>query len=70
MITFTFTINPQTQEAVFVGNIEPQVALGILQQIVISEAVRKSRNTSKEERNDGTGRAVEKARVTTSQDKT
>ena len=43
MIIFTFALNPQTQEAAFAGNIEPQMALQILQQLIIAEAIRKAR---------------------------
>jgi len=41
-IIFAFTINTETQEAAFSGNIEIQPALGILQQIAIAEAVKKA----------------------------
>jgi len=43
MLTFTFTINPGNQEAVFAGDIEPEQALQILRQIVIAQAVQKAR---------------------------
>ena len=43
MLTFTFTINPGNQEAVFAGDIEPEQALQILQKLVIAQAVQKAR---------------------------
>ena len=58
MLTFTFTINPQTQEATFAGNIDIQVALQILQNIVISDAVRKAKEASKEVKPDGESKDV------------
>ncbi len=39
---FTFTFNPDTKESTYVGNIEPPVALGVLQQIVIAYLVKKA----------------------------
>ena len=42
-IIFTFTVNTETQEANFSGNIQPRVALQFLQDIVISEAVRQAK---------------------------
>lgn len=47
MLTFTFTINPETQEAVFAGNIEPQAALNVLQQLAIADAIKKARQGDK-----------------------
>jgi len=47
-IIFTFTINLETQEAAFAGNIEPQAALQILQQIVIMNTVQKISNERKD----------------------
>lgn len=38
-IIFAFTINPDTKEAAFSGNITPGVALQLLQDIVIAQAV-------------------------------
>lgn len=45
MFIFTFTFNPETQEAAFAGNIEIQQALQILQQLVIADAVKKAQET-------------------------
>lgn len=42
MLTFTFTINPETQEAVTAGNISSMTALQYLQQIAISEGIKKA----------------------------
>jgi len=58
LMTFTFTLDPDTQEAIFAGNIEPQVALQILQNIVISDAVRKAKEASKEVKPDGESKDV------------
>ena len=41
-IIFAFTINTETQEATFSGNVEPQAALQVLQQLAIAEAVKKA----------------------------
>ncbi len=38
-IIFAFTFNPETKEAVFSGNVKPAIALKILQEIVITDAV-------------------------------
>lgn len=54
ILTFTFSINQETNEAVFSGNILPQVALQLLQSIVIAEAVRQSKEQLKEVK-DGKG---------------
>jgi len=42
-VIFTFTVNTDTQEAAIAGNIEPQVALQILQQLVIANAIKQAR---------------------------
>ena len=39
---FSFSINLETQEAAIAGNIEPQVALQILQQLVIANAIKQA----------------------------
>lgn len=41
-IIFAFAFNPENKEAVFSGNVEPVVALKILQDIVIADLVKKS----------------------------
>lgn len=41
-VIFTFTINTDTQEGNFAGNVEPKVALNILQQLVIADAVKRN----------------------------
>ena len=43
LIIFSFALNPETQEAAIAGNIEPQVALQILQQLVIANAIKQAR---------------------------
>ena len=52
---FSFSINLETQEAAIAGNIEPQVALQILQQLVIANAIKQARQQEiKEETVEGT----------------
>lgn len=46
-IIFAFTINPETKEADWCGNVQPAVALQILQKIVIAEAVNKVETSKK-----------------------
>jgi len=56
-VIFTFTVNTDTQEAAIAGNIEPQVALQILQQLVIANAIKQARQQEikdKEETVEGT----------------
>ena len=52
-VIFTFTVNTDTQEAAIAGNIEPQVALQILQQLVIANAIKQAIK-DKEETVEGT----------------
>lgn len=49
LILFSFSVNTDTQEAAFSGNIEPQVALQLLQNIAISDAVQKANQKLEEE---------------------
>lgn len=42
MLTFTFTVNDKTGEAVFAGNINPMEALKILQDIAINDIIKNS----------------------------
>ena len=44
ILTFTFSINQETKEVVFAGNIEPIVALHVLQNLVIAEMIRRAGN--------------------------
>lgn len=46
-IIFAFTFNPETKEAAFTGNVEPQIALNILQNIVIAEGIRQAEEAQK-----------------------
>ena len=41
---FTFAFNPETKEGTFAGNIEPQLALSILQNLVVAHAVQRATN--------------------------
>ena len=43
LILFSFSFNPETQEAAIAGNINIQTALGILHQLALAEAIRKAR---------------------------
>lgn len=42
-VLFTFFFDPETKEAGFQGNVQPQVALNILQNIVIADAISRSK---------------------------
>ena len=66
ILIFSFSINPETQEAVFAGNIEPQQALAILQNIVIAELVRRSKDNGQSDKQSNSkdfnaGGAIEEA---------
>lgn len=43
ILTFTFSVNQETNEAAFAGNIGIQQALQLLQQLAIADAVNKAR---------------------------
>ena len=43
LIIFTFFLNTETQEAALAGNIPPQQALQVLQQIVVAELVKQAK---------------------------
>lgn len=43
-ILFSFTFNTKTNEATVAGNVEPQLALNILQGIVVAAMVAKRQN--------------------------
>jgi len=47
-IIFTFTINSETQEASFAGNVPIEIALQILQQLTIAEMVKRSQEKPEE----------------------
>lgn len=56
-LIFTFTANTETKEMVFAGNMEPQAALSMLQQLVIADAINKAQaaksiKENKEEKKD------------------
>jgi hypothetical protein len=48
MLIFTFALNEQTKEAVFSGNITARQAINILQDIVISDEIRKVKEVKPE----------------------
>ena len=48
LILFSFSFNPETQEAAITGNCEPMVALQILQQLVIANAIKRGGNSGQE----------------------
>ena len=49
-LIFTFTFNPETQEAAFAGNVDIQVALQILQQLTLAEMIRRSKEAQEPEK--------------------
>jgi len=48
LIIFTFFLNTKTKEAALAGNIPPQQALQVLQQIVIAEAIKQAKEEKEE----------------------
>ena len=48
LILFSFSFNPETQEAAIAGNCEPMVALQLLQQLVIANAIKRRGNSGQE----------------------
>lgn len=44
-VIFTFTLNTETKEASMAGNVEPEAALQILQQLVIAQAMQRARQS-------------------------
>lgn len=46
LIIFTFAFNSETKEGTFAGNVEPQTALSILQNLVIANAVNKATSSA------------------------
>jgi len=46
IITFSFAVHQETNEASWGGNISPQVALQLLQQIVIAEEAKRLKEES------------------------
>ena len=53
-LIFTFTLNTETKQIAFAGNMEPQAALSMLQQLVIADAINKAQaaKSIKEEKKD------------------
>ena len=47
-IIFAFTINTETQEAVFSGNVELPAALQVLQQLTIADGVKRALEAKKD----------------------
>ena len=47
LITFSFAFNPENNEAALSGNIEAEVALTILQRLVVAQAVQRAANQAK-----------------------
>ena len=47
ILVFTFSIDPEKNEAAFAGNIGLQQALQILQNLVVADAVNKAREAEK-----------------------
>ena len=48
ILTFTFSLNQESKEAVSAGNIEPVAALHILQDLVVAEMMRRASNNGSE----------------------
>lgn len=48
ILLFAMTLETNTKEATFAGNLTPQEALNILQSIIISEAVKKAKEEKKD----------------------
>ena len=48
LIVFTFSVKTETQEAALAGNIPPQQALQVLQQIVVAELVKQAKEEKEE----------------------
>ena len=48
LLVFTFAFDTETKEAAVGGNIDSQFALGVLQSIIIAQAIAKSKLESKE----------------------
>jgi len=42
LIIFSFAFNPETQEASIAGNVDAEVALQILQKLVVAQAVQRA----------------------------
>jgi len=61
LLTFTFTINPETKEGVTSGNISASQALTILQNIVVTQAIeaRMKQEAESKKRIEDEGVAVE-----------
>ena len=62
LILFAFSFNPDNQEAAFSGNVEAEVALTILQRIVVAQAVQRTANQAKAADKKATKKTVAKAR--------
>ena len=60
---FTFSINPETKEAAFAGNVSVQEAAIILQNLAVQEAVQRAK-----ERDNGQGTDKGKVELPTKQD--
>ena len=53
LLVFTFAFDTQTKEAAIGGNVEAQVAMKILQDIVIAQAVSKAKELKEPEKEEG-----------------
>ena len=58
LVIFSFSFNPETQEAAFAGNIEIRQALQILQQLTIADVIQKA----KQQQSEATEKPKEKAK--------
>ena len=62
LIIFSFAFNPETKEATFSGNVEADVALTILQRLVVAQAVQRAASQAKAGDKKSTKKTVAKAR--------
>ena len=53
LIIFAFAFDPSTQRANWSGNISPEQAVNLLQQIAIANAVRMARNNDNTKKSNG-----------------
>jgi len=50
IITFSFAFNPETKEGTFAGTCDPMMALSILQQLLIANAIQKAQQKKEGEK--------------------
>ncbi|MBA7586150.1 hypothetical protein ES708_28146 [subsurface metagenome] len=60
LILFSFVFNPETKEGTIAGNVEAGVALNILQQLVIAQAIQAAEQAKEVKREKHESKAVPK----------